>query len=176
MTGAGPQTYEANPDHYVLEYGEQTRNTFVNTLESTFKFFWDGSLSIIKDAILASEFNKLATAKLLDFRQRTNNDDEPPVTLLHGGETETVIRHSLMRLKVDQQEALEAQRRKAAEDGEELEEEEDQITMTNEESREEASTFQQDMTQIADFLCFDIPQFTTKVLQGVPNKSLFNLN
>ena len=85
----------------MLEYGEQTRNKFVSVLESTFKFFWDGSLSIIKDAILASEFNKLATAKLLDFRQRTNNDDEPPVTLLHGEETETVIRHSLMRLKVD---------------------------------------------------------------------------
>ena len=63
MTGAGPQTYEANPDHYVLEYGEQTRNTFVNTLESTFKFFWDGSLSIIKDAILGKHGMKFAQAK-----------------------------------------------------------------------------------------------------------------
>ncbi len=48
--------------------------------------------------------------------------------------------------------------------------------MTNDESREEASTFQQDISQIADFLCFDVPQFTTKILQGVPSKALYNLD
>ncbi len=64
------------------------------------------------------------------MRIRTQNDEDPPITLLHGNETETVLRHSLMRLKVEQQEALEAQKRKAIEEGEEIEEEEDQITMT----------------------------------------------
>lgn len=84
-----------------------------------------------------------------------------------------------MRIKVEQQEALEAQKRKAKEEGEELEEDEDevqQITMTQDESKEEASTIQQDMAQIADFLCFEINQFTMKVMQGVPNKSLYNLD
>jgi hypothetical protein len=42
------------------------------------------------------------------MRIRTQNDEDPPITLLHGNETETVLRHSLMRLKVEQQEALEA--------------------------------------------------------------------
>lgn len=48
--------------------------------------------------------------------------------------------------------------------------------MTNDESRDEGSTFQQDMQLIADFLCFEVPQFTIKILQGVPNKSLMNLD
>lgn len=62
-----------------------------------------------------------------------------------------------MRLKVEQQEFLEAAKRKAALEGEEIEEEEDQITMTQDESKEEASSIAQDMGQIADFFCFDIP-------------------
>lgn len=65
---------------------------------------------------------------------------------------------------------------KAAENGEEIEEEEDQITMTQDESKEEASTINQDMQMIADFLCFEIPQFTLKILQGVPNRALYNLD
>lgn len=51
--------------------------------------------------MFASEFNKTMVARLLEFRTRTANDDEPPVTLLHGSETETVLRHSLMRIKVE---------------------------------------------------------------------------
>lgn len=63
-----------------------------------------------------------------------------------------------MRLKVEQQEAQEALKQKAAENGEEVdEEEEDQITMTQDESKEEASTINQDLQMIADFMCFEIP-------------------
>lgn len=86
---------------------------------------WDGSISFFKDAVLASSTNKQLVQRLLDFRARTHNDDEPPVTLLHGQETETVIRHSLMRLKVEQQEAAEAAKRKAALEGEEIEDDDD---------------------------------------------------
>ena len=51
------------------------------------------------------------------------------------------------------------------------------MTMTAmDESKEEASTFQQDYNQLADFFCFDVPQFTMKILQGVPNRTLMNLN
>jgi hypothetical protein len=35
---------------------------------------------------------------------------------------------------------------------------------------------QQDYNQCADFFCFEVPAFTLKVLQGVPNRSLLNLN
>lgn len=32
----------------------------INDMEGTFKCFWDGSLSLIKDAVYASNFNKTA--------------------------------------------------------------------------------------------------------------------
>lgn len=38
------------------------------------------------------------------------------------------------------------------------------------------SSGQSDINIIADFHCFDIPQFTVKVLQGVANKSLLSMN
>ena len=35
---------------------------------------------------------------------------------------------------------------------------------------------QSDMSIIADFHCFDVAPFTTKVLQGVANKSLLSMS
>lgn len=71
-------------------------------------------------------------------------------------------------------------REEGKEDEDGLDEEDDEegqaLTLTMEESREEASTLHQDYQQIADFLCFDVPQFTMKILQGVPNRSLMNMN
>lgn len=32
------------------------------------------------------------------------------------------------------------------------------------------------MSQIADFFCFDVPQFTSKIIQGVPIRALYNLD
>jgi len=145
-----------NENEFVVEFGPETQSQ-LSLVESSFKLLWDGSLSVYKDNVLSSAFNKALVARLLDFRARTQNDDEPPVTLLHGAETEQVLRHSLMRIRVEQQEEEEERRRKAREAGEEVEDEEDQITMTNDESRDEVSTFQQDMHLIADFLCFDVP-------------------
>ena len=29
---------------------------------------------------------------------------------------------------------------------------------------------------MADFFCFECPTFTMKIMQGVPNKSIFNLD
>ena len=52
----------------------------------------------------------------------------------------------------------------------ESEEEEDVDDL--EESKEEISTFQEDMDTIADFLVSDSTPFTTKLLQGVPIRSL----
>ena len=102
-------------------------------------------MSVYKDGDWSSSCNKTLVQKLQEFRKSTQNDEEPPVTLLHGAETETVIRHSLMRIKIQQQEEIEEQKRKARENGEEVDEEDEQMTMTADESKEE-TTFQTEMT------------------------------
>lgn len=38
------------------------------------------------------------------------------------------------------------------------------------------SQSEKDLLMIADFQCFDIPQFTAKVMQGVANKSLLAMS
>ena len=71
------------------------------------------------------------------MRVRTNEDNEPPVTLLHGNETEIVLKSSLQRIKIEQAELLEAQKRKAREEREEGEETESNMEM--EETKDEQS-------------------------------------
>lgn len=96
------------------------------------------------------------------------------MTLIHGAETEATLRQTLMRIKVEQQEAFELAKQKAAEAGEFSEEEEDMADL--EESKEEISTFQEDMETICDFLVTDATPFTTKMLQGVPIKALYSFD
>ena len=43
------------------------------------------------------------------MRTNTEQDEEPPVTLIHGAESESTLRKTLLRIKIDQQEALEAE-------------------------------------------------------------------
>jgi hypothetical protein len=80
---------------------------------------------------------KVAVESLLEVRVGSANDDEPQVTLLHGAETEQVVKAALLRVRVEQQEALEEEKRRAKEakriqresmngDEEEEEEEEEQ--------------------------------------------------
>ena len=57
---------------------------------------------------------------------------------------------------------------------EESEEEDDMDDL--EESKEEISTFQEDMDTIADFLVSDSTAFTTKLLQGVPIRALYSFD
>jgi len=75
---------------------------------------------------------------LLDHRTNTEQDDEPPVTLIHGMETEQTLRKTLLRIKIDQQEALEELQRQAKENQGDSDNEED-INMS--ESKAEISTF-----------------------------------
>jgi len=42
------------------------------------------------------------------------------------------------------------------------------------ESKEEISTFQEDMETIADFLVSDATPFTTKLVQGVPIRAMYS--
>ena len=79
-----------------------------------------------------------------------------------------------MRIKVEQAEELERMKQKAMEAEEESEEEDDIGDL--EESKEEISTFQEDMDTIADFLVSDSTPFTTKLLQGVPIRALYSFD
>jgi len=67
-----------------------------------------------------------------------------------------------MRIKVEQAEELERMKQKQLEQEEESEPEDDIGDL--EESKEEISTFQEDMDTIADFLVSDSTAFTTKLL------------
>ena len=96
------------------------------------------------------------------------------MTLIHGQETEQTLRETLMRIKVEQAEELERMKQKALEQDDESEDEDDLGDV--EESKEEISTFQEDMETIADFLVSDSTPFTTKLLQGVPIRSLYSFD
>jgi len=45
-----------------------------------------------------------------------------------------------------------------------------------EESREEISTFQEDLETICDFMVHDATAFTTKLMQGVPIRSIYSFD
>ena len=69
---------------YVLCYGPKTISLIQNSINNSFKLFWDGSVSMYNETILSSSNNKEVLNTLLEMRTRTNEDEEPPVTLLHG--------------------------------------------------------------------------------------------
>jgi len=92
------------------------------------------------------------------------------VTLIHGHESEQTLRKTLLRIKIDQQEALDALKAKQAAEAGESEAEAD-INLS--ESKAEISTFQEDLDTICDFLVSDCTAFTTRLLQGAHIKSLY---
>ena len=163
-----------SPDEVVLQYGPETMSELVSLLKQSFKVFWDGSISLYKDTVSSSTNNKDFLNKLLDVRMASDQHQEPPVTLIHGHETEITLRETLMRIKVEQAEELERMKQKQLEQ-DELSEAEDDIGDL-EESKEEISTFQEDMDTIADFLVSDATPFTTKLLQGVPIRALYSFD
>lgn len=67
---------------------------------------------------------------LLDLRTNTENDLEPPVTLIHGVNSEQCLRKTLTRIKIQQKEEMEAAAalaaKEAAERGEEENEEDEE--------------------------------------------------
>lgn len=126
---------------FVLQYGPETMLDLAYLLAHSFKVFWDGSISLHKDTIYSSTNNKEFLNKLLDIRMASDQHQEPPVTLIHGYETEVTLRETLMRIKVEQQEEMERMKQKALEqDDESLNEGEEDI-VDLEESKEEISTF-----------------------------------
>ena len=162
------------PDDFILQYGPETMNELGHLINHSFKVFWDGSVSLYKDTVHSSTNNKEFLNKLLDIRMHSDQHQEPPVTLIHGFETEMTLRETLMRIKVEQAEELERKQKALMEQEEESEEEDDMDDL--EESKEEISTFQEDMDTIADFLVSDSTPFTTKLLQGVPIRALYSFD
>jgi hypothetical protein len=131
---------------YVLQYGPKTIKKIVtNGITKSFKLFWDGSVCMFQDNVLSSVNNKDVLNKLLETRTNTNDDPDPPVTLLHGQETEKILRATLMRIKIEQQEALEAKKRAIeehlAQEEEDEDENEDDAMDLADESEEKISTF-----------------------------------
>ena len=105
---------------------------------------------------------------------KTETHPEPPVTLIHGLETEHTLRETLLRIKVEQQEEADAKAKAAAEHVTEESQMDETEQDDLEESKEEISTFQEDMETIADFLVADATAFTTKLMQGVPIRAMYS--
>jgi hypothetical protein len=89
---------------------------------------------------------------------------------LHGDETEKLLRITLMRIKIEQQEAVEAAAR-AKEERAAYQEDEDSDDMQKEsememqsESEDKMTTFDEDLEIVTDFGVFDSSDFTTKVM------------
>ena len=98
------------------------------------------------DTFLSSCNNKDILKTRLEMRRMSNEHEEPPVTLLHGQETEKVLRKTLMFIKDEEQKALEAKQRAAQQkleevDDEEEEENEEEMDL-GDESEEKMTTFQ----------------------------------
>lgn len=163
----------------MLKYGPITMGLICEAIRSSFKLFWDGSISMYHDTFLSSENNKDALQDLLNLRRETNGDKEPPVTFMHGTETEKFLRSTLLVMKNEETKAVEARQRAAMERKnqlEEEEEEEDEHLDMGEESEEKLTTFQQDLDMITDFSCFKSTEFTTKVMQGVNLRCLLRFD
>ena len=99
----------------VLQYGPETMSELSHLLKHSFKVFWDGSISLYKDTVHSSTNNKEFLNSLLDVRMHSDQHQEPPVTLIHGHETEITLRETLMRIKVEQAEELERMKQKQLE-------------------------------------------------------------
>jgi hypothetical protein len=95
-------------DEFIIDFDV---DYLIQKLSSVYKLFWDGSLSMVKTSVYASESNKRFVQELLNWRTITNEDPEPPIVLVHGIESEEVIRFSLLRLKAEEQERNEEQKR-----------------------------------------------------------------
>lgn len=109
------ETIEMNVNSFFVQYGEKTLNQILEAVSTSFKIFWDGSLSQFDDTIASSTNNKHFLNRLLDLRTETATHYEPPITLVHGEDTESTLKKTLTRIKIEQQEELEEMKARAAE-------------------------------------------------------------
>ena len=93
---------------------------------------------------------------------------------MHGSETRDVALHCVQVLKEEVQEAADEAKRIAREQRTEDDEEEEDNAMNDSENQQ--TTPEQDILTLTDFRIFEAPQFTMKILQGVPNRCIDALN
>lgn len=102
-----------------MEFSDETKSQLLQIIPNSFKLIWDGTLSplgpIFQDSYFINTINKRFVESLHDLRLQTMEDVEPQVTLLHGPETESIVKSCLVRIKVEQQEAQEEIKRRAKE-------------------------------------------------------------
>jgi hypothetical protein len=132
-------------NHYIIGFGPKTTEALEGAVRCSFKLFWDGSIGMYMDTSLSSKNNKDLLKVLLDVRRKTAEDREPPVTFMHGIDTESMLKQTLMILKDDEQKALEAKMRaaqeKVEEEDEEEQEEEEDMALDGDESEEKLTTY-----------------------------------
>lgn len=88
-----------DPEDHTLQYGPKTMHVITEAVEHSYKIFWDGTVSPFIDTNKSCENNKIFLKKLLEIRQNTEQDEQPPVVLIHGQETEATLRQTLTKIK-----------------------------------------------------------------------------
>lgn len=77
-----------NTEHYLIQYGPKTMEALYFAINNSFKLLWDGSISMFRETVKSSSTNKNFLLNLLEMREATQEHECPPVTLIHGYETE----------------------------------------------------------------------------------------
>jgi len=124
------------------------------------------------DTADSSTNNKFFLTALLELRNATQEHQEPPIALMHGTETERVLRETMLRIRQDQQAAAETAKKRKAADNNDSDAPESE-NLGDEDSKEE-TTLQEDMDRMSDFMIKDESGFSMKLLQGVAIKALFS--
>lgn len=151
-------SHELESKAYILEYGGTTMQNVLANTKDAMKLFWDGSISVYPDTF-AHENNKTMTFDLLRIRTENEDRSEPKYSLIHSEETEIVVNQSMAKIKLDQMDSKDPEGSLGG----------------NEESDSRTSTFQHENISPSIFTCAE-GRFTLRLLQGIENKWLLNVD
>lgn len=152
-----PHEFESKA--FILEFGQNTVQKVLECTKDAMKIFWDGSVSLYPDTF-AHENNKTFTLDLLRIRAENEERTEPKYSLIHSEETDLIVNQSMSKIKLDEMDNKNT-------DG--------SMGGGYDESGSMTSTFQQDNQSPAIFVCAE-GQFTLKLLQGIENRCLLNMD
>jgi len=163
--GQNEKIQEPEPAHelqsksFILEFGQNTMQNFLEHTKDAMKIFWDGSISLYPDTF-AHENNKSVTLDFMRIKGENEDLTEPKYTLVHSQETDTILNQCASKIKLEQMENKDA---------------ENSMGEGYNESGSMTSTFQQDNTSPSIFVCAE-GRFTMQILQGIENRCLMNMN
>jgi hypothetical protein len=63
-----------NPEEYLIQFGPKTLDQLTRAVRTTYKLFWDGSISLYQDTAYSSSNNKEFLNALLEMRTNTQQD------------------------------------------------------------------------------------------------------